>query len=75
MFTANRLQYAHNRTKLDVCTQLLDRGIISRNEARDVFNLPHVEDGDKYYIRKDYAEISELGKEQKEEVNGENNIS
>jgi hypothetical protein len=28
----------------------------------DIWNMPHVEDGDKYYIRKEYAEISQLGK-------------
>ena len=26
----------------------------------DIWNMPHVEGGDKYYIRKEYTEISEL---------------
>lgn len=29
----------------------------------DVWNMAHVEGGEKYYIRKEYAEVSELGKE------------
>lgn len=62
-FSANRLQYASNATKLSVSTQLFDRGLITRNAVMDIWNMPHVEDGDKYYIRKEYTEISELGDE------------
>ena len=61
-FSANRLQYASNNTKLQVSTQLFDRGVLNRNDVMDIWNMPHVENGDKYYIRKEYAEISELGK-------------
>ena len=61
-FSANRLQYASNKTKLEVSTQLFDRGLINRNAVMDIWNMPHVEDGDKYYIRKEYTEVSELNK-------------
>jgi len=60
IFTANRMQYASNNTKLNVSTQLFDRGLLNRNQIMDIWNMPHVEDGDKYYIRKEYAEISKL---------------
>lgn len=59
-FSANRLQYASNGTKLQVSTQLFDRGLLNRNGVMDIWNLPHVEDGDKYYIRKEYTEVSKL---------------
>ena len=62
-FTANRLQYASNKTKLEISTQLFDRGLINRNGVMDIWNMAHVENGDKYYIRKEYAEVSELGRE------------
>lgn len=62
-FTANRLQYASNATKLNISTQLFDRGLLTRNSVMDIWNMPRVEDGDKFYIRKEYAEVSELGKE------------
>ena len=26
----------------------------------DIWNMPHVEDGDKYYIRKEYTEVTKL---------------
>ena len=62
-FTENRLQYASNNTKLNISTQLFDRGLLNRNGVMDIWNMAHVEGGDKYYIRKEYAEVSELGKE------------
>lgn len=59
-WTANRLQYASNQTKLQVSTQLFDRALLNRNGVMDIWNMPHVEDGDKYYIRKEYTEVSQL---------------
>ena len=54
MLTANRLQYMTNSDKLQVSTQLVDRGIMSRNDAREIWNLPPVEGGDKLVIRGEY---------------------
>lgn len=59
-WTANRLQYASNATKLQVSTQLFDRALLNRNGVMDIWNMAHVEDGDKYYIRKEYTEVSQL---------------
>lgn len=60
VWSANRLQYMTNTDKLQVSSQMFDRGILSTNMVMDVWNLPHVEDGDKRYIRKEYTEISQL---------------
>lgn len=62
-FTADRLQYASNSTKLNMAVQMFDRGIFNRNQVMDLFNMPHVDGGDEYYIRKEYAEVHQLGKE------------
>ena len=73
VFSANRLQYASNTTKLQVSTQLFDRALLNRNSVMDIWNMPHVENGDKYYIRKEYTEVSELGKDgtpQLEQIDG-----
>lgn len=59
-FTANRLQFASNNTKLNISTQLFDRGLINRNSVMDIWNMPHVEGGDKYYIRGEYCEVDKL---------------
>ena len=55
MATANRLQYLSNAEKLNVSTQLLDRGIITLNDAREIWNLPDLgEAGDVRIIRGEY---------------------
>jgi hypothetical protein len=59
-WSANRLQYATNNEKLQTSSQMFDRGIFSLNMVLDIWNLPHVPDGDKRYIRKEYTEISQL---------------
>mgnify|MGYP001133697085 CR=1 FL=1 len=66
VFSANRLQYASNATKLSVSTQLFDRALLNRNGVMDIWNMAHVEDGEKYYIRKEYTEVSELNNSNKE---------
>lgn len=60
IWSANRLQYMTNTDKLQVSSQMFDRGILSTNNVMDIWNLPHVPDGDKRYIRKEYTEVTQL---------------
>ena len=80
VWSANRLQYMTNTDKLNMSSQMFDRGVLSLNDIMDVWNLPHVEGGDKRYIRKEYTEISQLDASQAEpeavkqpQEEGENN--
>lgn len=57
--TANRLQYLSNSDKLNVSSQMLDRGIMSINDVREIWNLPPVEDGDVRIIRGEYYTTDE----------------
>lgn len=57
--TANRLQYMSNAEKLNVSSQLLDRGILSINDVREIWNLPPVEDGDRRIIRGEYYDTAD----------------
>ena len=57
--TANRLQYLSNADKLNVSSQLLDRGIMSINDVRDIWNLPPVDGGDVRIIRGEYYDADE----------------
>lgn len=59
MFTANRLQYMTNKDKLNVSSQLLDRGVMSINDIREIWNLPPVENGDARIIRGEYWNADE----------------
>lgn len=54
MATANRLQYMSNADKLNVSAQMMDRGIMSINEVREIWQLPPVENGDVRVIRGEY---------------------
>ena len=58
-FSANRLQYMTNRDKLDVSVGMLDRGLMNRNEVREIWNLPPIPAGDQYLIRGEYYKASE----------------
>lgn len=56
IFTANRLQYASNDEKLNIVTQLFDRGFLTHNQGLEIFNMKTLgEDGDQRYIRKEYG--------------------
>ena len=54
--TANRLQYMSNTEKLNVSAQMADRGIMNRDEIREIWNLPPLPDGQgqAYTIRGEY---------------------
>lgn len=57
--TANRLQYLSNTEKLNVSSQMLDRGIMSINDVREIWNLPPVDGGDARIIRGEYYNTDE----------------
>lgn len=61
--TANRLQYLSNQDKLNVSSQMLDRGILSINDVREIWNLPPVDGGDVRIIRGEYWNADEKVKE------------
>lgn len=61
MATANRLQYMSNADKLQVSAQMADRGIMTRNEIREIWNLPPIDGGDVPTIRGEYYLINEEG--------------
>jgi len=67
MLTANRLQYMTNKDKLDVSSQLLDRGVLTINDIREIWNLPPVEGGDVRIIRGEYYDANTKLEEDKTE--------
>ena len=67
MLTANRLQYMTNKDKLDVSAQLLDRGVMSINDIREIWNLEPVEGGDVRIIRGEYYGANEKLEEEQTE--------
>lgn len=75
MATANRLQYLSNTEKLNVTAQMLDRGLFTLNEAREIWNLSPVDGGDVRIIRGEYYDADEKTGNQVigEDNNGEGN--
>lgn len=63
MATANRLQYMSNADKLNVSAQMADRGIMNRDEIREIWNLPPLPDGQgqAYTIRGEYYLLGQDG--------------
>ena len=57
-FTANRLQYMTNADKLNVSSEMLDRGIMTLNEVREIWQLPPVDGGDVRIMRGEYYEAN-----------------
>lgn len=63
MATSNRLQYMSNTEKLNVSAQMADRGIMNRDEIREIWNLDPLPDGQgkAYTIRGEYYLLSDNG--------------
>ena len=67
---ANRLQYMTTKQKVEMAQQMLDRGVMSINEARELFNYAPVEGGDVRTIGGEYKNADDV-----ENVGGDNNAS
>ena len=66
MATSNRLQYMSNADKLNVSAQMADRGLMTRNEIRQIWNLPPLPEplGSQLPIRGEYYNANETNQEQ-----------
>lgn len=61
--TANRLQYLSNADKLNVSAQMADRGLMTINEIREIWNLPPIPGGDVRPARGEYYMLDPNGNE------------
>lgn len=66
---ANRLQYMSQTAKVMVAKELGDRGILTVNEIRELFNYAPLPDGDVAYIRGEYKPLEEQNDGSNEEEN------
>lgn len=59
--TANRLQYMSNADKLNVSAQMADRGLLTRNEIREIWNLAPLPEpiGSQLPVRGEYYNVGE----------------
>lgn len=59
-FSSNRLAYASNASKRNMVRDMVDRGIMSINEGREVLQMPPVVDGDVRVIRGEYLNATDV---------------
>ena len=61
MATANRIAYMSNADKLNVSAQMADRGLMTRNEIREIWNLPPLPEpyGSQLPARGEYYNVNE----------------
>lgn len=61
MATANRLAYMSNADKLNVSAQMADRGLMTRNEIREIWNLPPLPEplGSQLPVRGEYYNVGD----------------
>jgi hypothetical protein len=66
MATANRIQYMSNADKLKVSSQMADRGLMTRNEIREIWNLPPLPEpiGSQLPARGEYYNVGEDSEEE-----------
>lgn len=59
-FTSNRLQYMSNSDKLNAISQMADRGLMTRNELREILNLAPLPDelGNQIPARGEYYDVA-----------------
>ncbi len=64
--TANRLQYLSNQDKLAVSEKMADRGLMTRNEIREIWQLPPLPEpfGSQLPVRGEYYNVGENDNEE-----------
>lgn len=66
-FNSNRLTYASTANKVSMVKELGALGLLTTNEARELFDLPPVEDGDKRLVSLNYINAAKADEYQLKE--------
>lgn len=59
-FSSNKLEYASNASKRNMVRDMIDRGVMTINEGREVLQMPPVPGGDTFVIRGEYINASSV---------------
>lgn len=70
VYESNRIQYASTSTKLNM-VQLVDRGALTPNEWRQMFNMSPIDGGDEPIRRLDTAVVNDDNLQKQNEANAE----
>ena len=61
MFSSSRLQYASTTTKRAIVSDMVDRGLMTVNEAREIIQLAPIEGGDVRLVRGEFYQVDARG--------------
>lgn len=61
MFSSSRLQYASNGTKRAIVSDMVDRGLMTLNEGREILQLSPIAGGDVRLVRGEFYQVDEQG--------------
>jgi hypothetical protein len=70
------MNYLGTQEKVSLIQTLFDRGLLTRNEGREILNMSKIEGGDEFFIRKEYGTEDQVtspdeNEEGEEDVNSE----
>ena len=73
-FSSNRLQYMSNADKMTAISQMADRGLMTRNELREILNLTPLPEpyGSQIPARGEYYDITDPPEDKQTDNGGEN---
>lgn len=64
IFNSLRLTFANNSTKASICKEMLQLGIFTFNECREIFELERVDGGDKRIVSLNYVDADKANEYQ-----------
>lgn len=70
-FSSSRLAYASNASKRNMVRDMLDRGVMTINQALEILQLPPVEDGDIRILRGEYINAQSVSEVIRQHDNGD----
>lgn len=70
-FSSSRLAYASNASKRNMIRDMLDRGVLTINQALEILQLPPVDDGDIRILRGEYINAQNVSEVLRQHDNGD----
>ena len=75
VFSANRIQFMTNSDKLNISSAMADRGLMTINEIREIWELQPIEGGDRLIARGEYYYMDPTEDPSKQEQEAEDNAN
>ncbi len=64
LLSADKMTFANNSTKAQMCREMIQLGVFSINEARSIFEYEPIEDGDRHIVSLNYIALDKANEYQ-----------